>query len=97
MVFTCGNESFLLFGSSCSPYSIITLKNSGIVVLNSLKELSFRLKPWPLVNAALIASDVWFFQGMSTVEIKPYLTNGFSHRYHLDESTFIFRGVRSDF
>ena len=27
----------------------------------------------------------------------PYLTNGFSHHYQLDESTFIFRGVRSDF
>ena len=27
----------------------------------------------------------------------PYLTNGFSHRYQLAESTFIFRGVRSDF
>ena len=26
----------------------------------------------------------------------PYLTNGFSHRYHLGESTFNFRGVRSD-
>ena len=23
--------------------------------------------------------------------------NGFSHRYHLGEATFIFRGVRSDF
>ena len=29
--------------------------------------------------------------------INPYLTNGFSHHYHLDESTFIFRGVRIDF
>ena len=29
--------------------------------------------------------------------INPYLTNGFSHRYQLGESTFIFRGVRSDF
>ena len=29
--------------------------------------------------------------------LNPYLTNGFSHHYHLDESTFIFRGVRSDF
>ena len=28
--------------------------------------------------------------------INPYLTNGFSH-HHLDESTFIFRGVRYDF
>ena len=27
----------------------------------------------------------------------PYLTNGFSHHYHLDESIFTFRGVRSDF
>ena len=27
----------------------------------------------------------------------PYLTNVFSHPYQLDESTFIFRGVRSDF
>ena len=27
----------------------------------------------------------------------PYLTNGFSHFYHLGESTLIFRGIRSDF
>ena len=26
-----------------------------------------------------------------------YLTNGFAHHYHLDESIFIFRGVRNDF
>ena len=26
-----------------------------------------------------------------------YLRNGFSHHYHLGESTFICRGVRSDF
>ena len=30
-------------------------------------------------------------------ELNPYLTNGFSHHYQLDESTFVFRGVRSDF
>ena len=30
-------------------------------------------------------------------EVNPYLTNGFSHHYHLDEFIFIFRGVRSDF
>ena len=29
--------------------------------------------------------------------INPYLTNGFSHHYQLGESTFIFRGVKSDF
>ena len=27
----------------------------------------------------------------------PYFTNGFSHHYHLGESIFIFRGIRSDF
>ena len=29
--------------------------------------------------------------------LNPYLTNGYSHHYHLDEPTFIFRGVGSDF
>ena len=29
--------------------------------------------------------------------INPYLTNGLSHHYQLGDSTFIFRGVRSDF
>ena len=28
--------------------------------------------------------------------VKPYLTNGFSHLYQLGESTFLFRGVKSD-
>ena len=27
----------------------------------------------------------------------PLVTNGLSHPYYLDESTFIFRGIRSDF
>ena len=29
--------------------------------------------------------------------INPLVTNGLSHPYHLDESTFIFRGIWSDF
>ena len=29
--------------------------------------------------------------------LNPYLTYGFSRHYHLGESTFFFRGVRSDF
>ena len=29
--------------------------------------------------------------------ISPLVTNGLSHPYHLDESTFIFRGIRSNF
>ena len=31
------------------------------------------------------------------LSVNPYMTNGFSHHYHLGESTLIFRGVRSDF
>ena len=27
----------------------------------------------------------------------PYLTNGFSHHYHLGESTSVLRGIRCDF
>ena len=29
--------------------------------------------------------------------LNPYLTNRFSHHYHLGESFFIMKGVRSDF
>ena len=29
--------------------------------------------------------------------LNPYMKNGFIHCYQLNESTFIFRGVRSDF
>ena len=45
----------------------------------------------------------WFdksiFPGQAQIfqTVNPYLTNGFSHHYHLDVSIFIFRGVRSDF
>ena len=31
------------------------------------------------------------------MEFNPHLTNGFSHDYQLDESTFILRGVRKEF
>ena len=43
---------------------------------------------------ATIALSIHF---PSSFYINPYLTNGFSHHYQLGESTFIFRGVRSDF
>ena len=34
---------------------------------------------------------------MFYVCINPLLTNGISHPYHFDESSFIFRGIRSNF
>ena len=32
---------------------------------------------------------------VSNVKLDPYVTNGLSHPYHLNKSTFIFRGIRS--
>ena len=34
---------------------------------------------------------------VNMADVNPLLMNGISHRYHLDESTFIFRGIRSNF
>ena len=33
----------------------------------------------------------------SSIHINPYVTNGFSYPYHLDEYSFICRGIRSRF
>ena len=30
-------------------------------------------------------------------DINPFMTNGFTHHYHLGKSTFIFRGIRGIF
>ena len=34
---------------------------------------------------------------LSIICLNPYLTNGFSHHYHLVESTSVLRGIRCDF
>ena len=50
-----------------------------------------------------VKSNQWSYKDSSSTrgydwyKFNPYLTNGFSHRYHLGESTFNFRGVRSEF
>ena len=39
-----------------------------------------------------------WLQRVCTVKfLNPYMTNGFSHRYHLGKTIFIFRGFRSGF
>ena len=43
----------------------------------------------------LLPTQPFRFFNLKTVN--PYLTNGFSHYYHLVQSLFILRGVRSDF
>ena len=39
----------------------------------------------------------WSCQEDMYADVNPLVTNGFSHPYHLDESTFILRDVRSNF
>ena len=50
---------------------------------------------YPYTYGCQNAKNIWNCN--NTGHINPYLTNGFSHRYHLGQSTFILRGVRSDF
>ena len=45
---------------------------------------------WEVTKGSKLLSDSW------QVILNPFLTNGFSHRYHLGESTFILRDIRSD-
>ena len=35
--------------------------------------------------------------GSICLYFNPFLTNGFSHHYHLGEPTFVFKGIRSEF
>ena len=44
-----------------------------------------------------LAKEDWISFRYCFICFNLYLTNGFSHHYQLDESIFIFRGVRSDF
>ena len=49
-----------------------------------------------LALAAVLDASVSVFSLFQEKNINPYLTNGFSHHYQMGESTFIFRGVKSD-
>ena len=46
----------------------------------------------PISEMCTLHQRIIFFS-----EIIPYVTNGLSHPYHLDGSTFILRGIRSIF
>ena len=75
-----------------------TLKSAMIAEFYDLNPVIFYKIP---LNIDL--SKIWIlvylteFTLETACSFNPYLTNGFSHYYQLDESTFIFRGVRSDF
>ena len=55
------------------------------------------------LNAIFDKYFMFSYIGMSIITkmmlylINPFLTNGFSYCYHLGESTFIFRVIRSEF
>ena len=48
---------------------------------------------WPFILLSIPQPKV----SPQITQLSPLVTNGLSHPYHLDESTFIFRGVRSKF
>ena len=52
---------------------------------------------WEVINQETNDLEIDMFSSASHLGINPYLTNGFSHGYHLDESTFVSRDIRSDF
>ena len=42
-------------------------------------------------------TPVYLSANVKTGKINPFLTNGLSQCYHLEESTFILRDIRSEF
>ena len=52
------------------------------------------------IYASKFVGDKWLHPcslGESLLCLNQLVTNGLSHHYHLDESTFIIRGIRSNF
>ena len=48
------------------------------------------------IDSEVMDNTTYNFQ-TKCVFINSYLTNGFSHHYHLGGSSFVFRGVRCNF
>ena len=49
------------------------------------------------INGGVTAQRRFRFPDRSDLFVNPYMTNGLSHPYQLDESIFNFRGIRSIF
>ena len=62
-----------------------------------------RKKPTPTsarhsrLSAGIYKTPGWEKKAEDRNDINPYLTNGFSHHYHLGESPSVFMGIRCDF
>ena len=63
----------------------------------SVQVEAFHKKIWLAGCPCAVRTEVVDPCSLWKMLINLYLTNGFSHHYHLEESTFSFRGVRSDF
>ena len=50
-----------------------------------------------LVSVTHVADKLLLHLEIENIKSNPLLMNGLSQRYHLDESTFIFRGIASNF
>ena len=50
-----------------------------------------------LIPILLLQTQKQIIQYVLFEWFNPYMTNGLAHHYQLGESTFMFRGIRSDF
>ena len=72
-------------------------KGGGSFIVQQVSVYSFTsVTMQPYKETPSITSKVKDSESDTKV-LNTYLTNGFFHHYQLDESTFIFRGVKSDF
>ena len=72
-----------------SPKVVQHLHKFKIYMKRNIKGAQHFLGPYPVYRLT------------STIQVlnvfNPFMTYGYAHHYHLDESTFIFRGIRSVF
>ena len=82
----------MLFQLSRHSYVTACVLLCECLCTSEFHEISLGTKNWALPNTSSGCGTGKRLQNY----INPLVTNGFSHPYHLDESTFILRGI-SDF
>ena len=88
LVFLCGGSTlFSIFNYRCVLATDMAKHNEIVNNFKAhLEHFDFHQKE----HKYLVCSSYRFY-------LNPLMTNGFTHRYHLVESTLIFRGFRCDF
>ena len=63
----------------------------------SVEEISFEARDIKIRNGQWISEEYDVLDKLLGRYVNPFMTNGLSHCYHLDETTVIIRSIRSDF